>query len=485
VDQTTGTLRGADLGRLLDFHARSRPHAVALTDAGARLDFAEIDRRVKRLARALADAGVGPGDRVALRLPDSHRHHLCLFACARLGAVFVPLPQALAGDALERAVRDCGAALRLEDAAAFDALIDAAPAGSPGAQPRADADTPLAILYTSGTTGAPKGVVLTHGNVLATVFNQILGWGLGAADRALVVAPLHHAGGLLALGLPCLCAGGAMHLAVREPQAALEAIERERVSAVFLPPALWQRVAEATPEAAAPEPVRICASGGDPVPVAVIERIRAAFGGEFTDAFGMTETASAVTLLHDAERRPGSAGVPLPLTRVRILAEDGRDAIADEIGEIAVSGPTVMQGYWNRPAETAAALPDDWLRTGDLGRLDPDGFLHVAGRRSDLIPCGGATVYPAAIERVLRDHPDIAEAAVVGVPDADLGQVAVAVVVARAGVRLEPAAVLEFCRGRLAGGQCPRRAFLCDALPRNANGKVAKAVLQATYRGAA
>lgn len=474
--------RRVELGRIPAHHAATRPRSLAIGGAQGHIDFGTLGRRVNRIANALTRAGLRAGDRVALRLPNSHRHFECLFACAKLAAVLVPIDAAASPDDVEHVVRDSSAAVLLDGEDAYDSFAAEAPETEPGS--RATADDPLLIMYTSGTTGQPKGIVLTHANVLYTSFNQLIGWQLTASDRVLVVAPFHHVGGLLALGFPCLHAGGAVLLAPAEPDAILEAIARERITALFLPPRLWSRLARAGSLGNADvTSVRLCASGGDPIPLQILEPLIDRFQAEFTDAYGLTEAASCSTLLHGADvvRRHGSAGKALVHNLVRVANPDGSEATPGEIGEIVQAGPTIMQGYWRRPVETAAAIRDGWLWTGDLGRIDHEGFIHVLGRGVDVITTGGAKVHPSEIERVLREHAAVEEAAVIGIPDVRLGEAVAACVVPRAGTAPTPADIVAFCAGKLADYQRPAKIFICSTLPRNAGGKVIKAKLRVVY----
>ncbi len=473
-------MRAVEMSGILAYHAATQPRRPAFADADGQADFKTLHRRVNRLASALVAVGIRKGDRVALRLPNSRRHFEALFACARLAAILVPLPQDAAGD-IEAIKRDCAPALAIESEQAYEALL--ASAAETESARQAGSDDALLIMYTSGTTGRPKGAVLTHGNVLYTMFNQMIGWRLTANDRALVVAPFHHAGGLLAFGLPCLYAGGSVHVAAGTPGRVLETIERERITAVFLPPRLWTRVArDAALCAARVASVRLCASGGDPIPRHIVNRLAAAFAGEFTDAYGMTEASSCLTLLRGDQllRRHGFAGKALPYTRIGIVNTDGGEAEPNEIGEIVIAGPTVMQSYWRRPQETEGAFHGGWFRTGDLGRIDGDGYLQVLGRRTDVIVAGGdLQIFPSEIEMALREHPAVEEAAVTtAVPRAAAGETIAAWVVLREGDPSAAPDLAAYCAEVLAEEKRPREIFVCEALPRNANGKVIKARLR-------
>jgi fatty-acyl-CoA synthase len=463
-----------NLADFLEHHARAFGQRTAVLDGEAELDYATLNRRVDRLVNALS--GAGPGDRVAVRMPNGHRYLECLFACARAGLVLAPVDRNLAADEIEHVLRDSSAGVYIDSVEGYDALVEGASAAP--SEPAGGGDDPLLLMYTSGTTGRPKGVALSHRAVLFTSFNQILGWGLSANDRALAVAPFHHVGGVVVLGLPCLHAGGSVRTGIPDPEAVLETVARDGTTAVFLSPHLWRLVAGLDDlELHDLSSVRLCASGGDPVPTAALQRLLAAFDSEFTDAYGLTEAASVSTLLpgEDILRKAGSAGRPCTHNRLRVLAPPG------EVGELVQSGPTVMLGYWQRPDETAAALVDGWLHTGDQALFDDEGYLYIAGRSKDLIVSAGAKIYPAEVERVLREHPDVADVAVIGVPDAQVGETVAAVVMARAGATPAPDELVAFCAGRIADYKRPTRAFLTDELPRNANGKVQKAKLREVY----
>lgn len=247
---------------------------------------------------------------------------------------------------------------------------------------------------------------------------------------------------------------------------------------MFLSPHLWRQVAAVGElETHDLSSVRLCASGGDPVPTGALQRLLAAFACEFTDAYGLTEAASVSTLLPgpDILRKVGSAGLPCTHNRLRVLAPPG------ETGELVQAGPTVMNGYWQRQEETAAALRGGWLHTGDQGFFDDEGYLYIAGRSKDMIVSAGARIYPAEVERVLREHPAIVEAAVIGLPDERVGETVAAVVTAHEGAALTVEEVIAFCKGRIADYKRPTKAFLADALPRTASGKVQKALLRESH----
>ena len=469
-----------NLADMLEHHAQVFGQRTAVLDGHEQLDYSTLNRRVDRLASALAAGGAVPGDRIAVRMPNGHRYLECLFGCARAGLVLAPVDRNLAADEIDHVLRDSEAGIYVDGIEAYDALAEGA--SEEPYESRAGGGDPLLLMYTSGTTGRPKGVVLSHRAVLFTSLNQILGWGLRASDRALVVAPFHHVGGLVVLGLPCLHIGGSVRTGLPEPEAALETVSRDRTTAVFLSPHLWRQVAAVDDlEARDLSSVRLCASGGDPVPTAALQRLVAAFECDFTDAYGLTEAASVSTLLPGADilRKAGSAGLPCTHNRLRVLAPPG------ETGALVQAGPTVMDGYWERPDDTAGALRDGWLHTGDQAFFDEEGYLYIAGRSKDMIVSAGAKIYPAEVERVLREHPAIVEAAVIGIPDERLGETVAAVVMPRDGAALTRDDVIAFCRGRIADYKRPTQAFLAETMPRTASGKVQKAKLRETYGASA
>lgn len=469
----------AELSRILAYHAAAQPRRQAFTDSDGEFDFQTLQRCVNRLSNALNAAGIRKGDRVVLRLPNSRRHFEALFACARLAAVLVPLPAGTGASDIDAVKRDCAPALLIESEQAYEALL--ASAAETESAPQACSDDALLIMYTSGTTGPSKGAVLTHSNILYTSFNQIIGWQLSARDRALIVAPLHHAGGLLGLGLSCLYAGGSVHVATATPGCILRMIERKRITAVFLPPRLWTHVAGDTGlTQARVASVRLCASGGDPIPRYVLDRLTASFTAEFTEAYGMTEASSCVTLLRgeDLLRRRGFAGKALPYNWIRIVNSDGREAAPNEVGDIVLKGPTIMQGYWRQPEQTREAFRNGWFWTGDLGRIDGEGFLQVLGRRSDVVVTdSGRQIFPSEVEMVLREHPAIEEAAVSALFRPAVGKALAAWVVTEKDAALSAADLAAYCAEVLPAEKRPRENFVCEFLPRNANGKVIKAKL--------
>ena len=461
----------------------------------------QLEAESAAVAARLHAAGLRPGDRFLMSAASSAELVVAHVAALRLGLVVVPTNTAYREREIAHIVHDAdpaGALVDDEERAAWIvaarpgtlvvgpavALPDAggAPAGASAASPALlDAVVPSdpAILgYTSGTTGAPKGAVLSHGNLLASAEAVVLAWRWTAADRLLLCLPLFHAHGLC-VGLHGTLLVGAS--AVLRPgfdlDGVLDAIAAHGATMFFGVPTMYHRFA-ASPRAGELRRLRLCVSGSAPLPADLHVRLQEAAGQRVLERYGMTETLMNVSNPHDGERRPGSVGLPLPGCEVR-LAGSGESRGAE--GEIQLRGPNVFAGYWRNDQATRESFTGDgWFRSGDLGTLDPDGYLRILGRAKELIISGGFNVYPREVEDVLLAHPAVAEAAVVGTPSAEWGEVVTAFVVAA-----DPAAppaeqeLVAHCERELAAFKRPRLWHLVDGLPRNALGKVLKHELEA------
>ncbi|MCY1023718.1 o-succinylbenzoate--CoA ligase [Pyxidicoccus sp. MSG2] len=483
-----GTSPGARGGRACPLRegARRYPEAEALTFAGSAWTYRALDVEVGRWVKALEDRGVGAGDRVAL-LATNHVASVCLFwALGRLGAVLAPLNARLTraelGPLMEdvepRLVLALGALMdRLPGAEGLESLVAPHSTPSPTCEPLAE-DAPRVLLFTSGTTGRPKGAVLTEGNFRASSKASAANLGAHPAPRWLGTLPLFHVGGLAMLTRTAY-EGGALILHDRfDADAVNRAIDVEGISHASLVATTLERVLDARGDRPVPPTFRLALIGGGPVPVPLLARARAA-GLLALQTYGLTEACSQVTTERPSEADGRTAGPPLPGMHVRIIGEDGTPQGSGVEGDIEVRGPTVMAGYWKRPDATRDVLRDGWLRTKDVGVLDAHGRLTVLSRRTDLIVRGGENLYPAEIEAVLANHPAVQEAAVVGVPDARWGEVPVAFLALRAGQPTPPSEALDaWCRQSLAGFKTPARFTWVDALPRNAMGKVERTVLR-------
>ncbi len=457
------------------------------------LTFGEIDDRSDRLAALLRRRGLARGDRLAFCLVNRLAVIDLWLACVKLGVIVVPINVLykgreiahIVGDARPAAVvttpdrdGDFPAGTTLWDADALEREATSMPAGRDAA--RCGADTPAALVYTSGTTGVAKGAVLTHGNFAANALALVTAWGITSADRYLAALPLFHVHGL-GNGLQCWLASGChMRLVERfERDRALEWFASYGPTLFFGVPTMYVRLLEAEPARARAigARMRLFVSGSAPLPAQVLEAFSERFGHVILERYGMTETLMNVSNPLVGERRPGTVGLPLPMTAVEIRDEQGAVVAADAVGELWVRGPNVCAGYWHWPEATAQAFRDGWFRTGDIGTRSADSYITLQGRRSDLIISGGFNIYPREIEEFLLALPGVREAAVTGESDAVRGEVPVAYVVFDDGVDLD---VLEAAvRAELASFKVPRRWVRLPALPRTALGKVQKHLLAA------
>lgn len=472
------------------------PERIGLETAGQRYTFAEMHREVESVTPLLRERDLRQGDRVALLLPNGAHFVWTVHAVARVGAVSVPLNLRLTSREMAAQIEDAEVSLLVYHSTWAERAAELA--GSTGVQTLCvdretstkapppptpfDMDRTHTIIFTSGTTGRPKGAMLTFGNHWWSAIGSLLNLGLDASDKWLACVPLFHVSGLSILmrsviyGIPAL-----VHERF-DPVQVNEAIDREGVTIISVVSSMLARLLDGRGNRPYPPSLRCVLVGGGPVPLSLLERCRD-LGVPVVQTYGLSETASQVVTLapHDALRKLGSAGRPLFPVQLRISTE-GRDADAGEAGEIVIRGPNVMAGYYKRPEETAQALQDGWLHTGDIGYLDEEGFLYVLDRRSDLIISGGENVYPAEVESALTTHPAVAEAAVVGREDAEWGTVPVAFVTLQPGYTVTEAELTAHCRELLAGYKVPKEIRFVDELPRNAAGKLVRSKLREELR---
>lgn len=475
--------------------------------------YEEFAERIARMANALAERGLAKRDRLVY-LGNNHPDFLTtFFACATLGAIFVPLNTRLAPRELEYMIEDSGAVFlvahesmrSLARASAWSSgirhrIIVDGPADPPSVESLDDVlasaspatrdedvrpDDPAMILYTSGTTGRPKGAVLTHGNLTWNVFNAIVDYDVTREEVALMMSPMFHVAALSMGALPALLKGGAVVLQDRvDPPSVLGAVERHRVTSISGVPTTFQMLTDhpvwATTDLSS---IRKITCGGSAVPRRVVDACEAR-GLPFSSGYGMTEASPGATALPVTKTRdrPGSSGLAHFFTDVRVVGPDGETLPPGIPGEIQISGPNVIHEYWRRPEASAEARDGSWFKSGDVGYLDDDGYLTVTDRITDMIISGGENVYPAEIEQVVMELPTVHGVAVIGVPDERWGEVPIAVVAPHEGETVNPDEVLAHVSGRLAKYKLPRAAVIVDSLPRTASGKVRKVELRQEYR---
>ena len=463
-----------------------RRDCVGLEWRGAEYTFGEMEARSERMAGALAGRGLGRGDRLCVYLGNRIEFVDLFLACVKLGVIFVPINILYREREFTHIVADAEPKLVVTEKELVELVAEAAGltaeavGRAEGLESAAlDEDSPAALVYTSGTTGASKGAVLTHGNFAANARNLLASWRITESDRLLLALPLFHVHAL-GNGLHCWLASGCrMRLLERFEQAtAAKTMLDFRPTLFFGVPTMYVRLLE-TPKEVAREigaRMRLFVSGSAPLPAAVLEEFRELFGHVILERYGMTETLMNLSNPYEGERRAGSVGMPLPGVAVRLVDGEGREVVDGEEGEVLLRGRNVFGGYWRRMEATRAAFADGWFKTGDIARRSADGYYTLCGRRSDLIISGGFNIYPREIEEFLAEQPEVAEAAVVGEADRVRGEVAVAYVVWRSGVGDE-AALEARCREKLASFKCPRRFVSMAQLPRNALGKVQKHLL--------
>ncbi len=490
---------------------RRTPDKVAVVDLASerRFTYAQFDARISRLAAHLRDQlKVVRGARIAVLALNTTDTLEVQFACGRLGAVFLPLNTRLTIPELQFIVGDAAPKVMIHDADLAEIALSIAklcsvesslllgPNGSyeaaiAAAKPldRSEGvtlDDISTIMYTSGTTGQPKGAIITHGMTFWNCVNLGGPAFISPSSVLLTVLPLFHTGGLNCYTNPVLHAGGTvLIMRVFDPGVALQLISdpARGINSFFGVPSIYQFMAQHPSfESADFSRIIVGGVGGAPMPVPLL-KVWEARGVALQQGYGMTETSPAVLTLdrEDAARKAGSSGKPVLHTEVRIVRPDGADAAIGELGELWVKGPNVTPGYWNRPDANASSFTDGWLHTGDATRVDEEGFYYIVDRWKDMYISGGENVYPAEVENVLHQIADIAEAAIIGVPDAQWGEVGMAIVALKAGHKLTEADIHAHCAANLARFKCPRLIRFVDALPRNATGKIHKPTLRKNF----
>ncbi|CAM3520391.1 class I adenylate-forming enzyme family protein [Tsukamurella ocularis] len=485
-----------EVSALPETRAARAPHDPAVADDRLDLSNAEFAAAVRTAATRLAEFGVDRGDVVGLLLPNRVELVVAVFAAWRLGAAVTPINPALATPEIAYQAADAGARVLVTEAGAttpdgvaalacHELLAEAE--GDPAEPvPALPADLAL-LIYTAGTTGKPKGVMITHGNIAAMTASFIEHFAFTERDHSLLVLPLFHANGVVLGTLTPLRAGGRTTITGRfRPDEFFPAVERHRPTYFSAVPAIYAMLT-ALPEDVVPDAssLRFGICGAAPMPVDLIERFESRFGVPIVEGYGLSETttASAINPL-DGPRKPGTVGPALPGQRIRIVDGALRDVPPGETGEVLIAGEVVMAGYLNRPDATAETIVDGWLRTGDVGLLDEDGYLRLVDRVKDMVIRGGENIYPKEIEAQLYRNPQVFEAAVIGRPHDVLGEVPVAYVSLRAGATVTAAELLDGLRGELAKVKVPVDLILLDEIPKNPVGKIDKPTLRQRDRDA-
>lgn len=488
-----------NLAHLLLASADRSPQAPALRLGPHTLGYRALERSTAVVAARLRAEGLRPGDRVGLMLPNVPEFVVLYYGVLRAGGVVVPLNPLLKEREVAYHLSDSRArALYAWDGVPGEPQQGADRAGVPhhpvtlgmftpaqGADtgtggdevtPRTSDDDAV-ILYTSGTTGQPKGAQLTHGNLGSNTVATVDLAGLGPADTVLGCLPLFHAFGQVAAMNAAVLSGACLALVPRFDPAAVLATLAATGATVFegVPTMFAALLHHPGAREADVSALRLCISGGAALPVEVLHGFEAAFDSPVLEGYGLSETSPVASFNHlDRPRKPGSIGTPIAGVRMRLLTPEGGEAPEGEVGEIAVCGPNVMKGYWERPEETARVLQGGWLRTGDLGRRDEDGYYYVVDRKKDMIIRGGYNVYPRELEEVLYEHPDVLEAAVVPVADERLGEEVGAAIVLRPGTESGPDEIRAYVKERVAAYKYPRLVWLLPELPKGPTGKILK-----------
>ncbi len=478
----------ACIADIVEKRAALTPDRVAITfwEDGSSITYKELEEKSGALSQLLLNENLKKGDRVSILGRNSLLHIYLFFACSKTGLIFTPINHRLSPKEIKEILEDAKPKIVLieegfeegvenydikrlmfkeveryltENRVTFEST-------------EISLSTPHTIFYTSGTTGKPKGAVLSNRMILWNSFNTIVSWGIGETDVTPVLTPLFHSGGFNVLLVPTLHAGGRVILTRSfDPDETLRMVEKERVTILFGVPTMFKMITESEMFYRTDlSCLRFCISGGAPCPEKIIKTFWER-GIPFRQGYGLTEAGVNCFSItnEDARRKIGSAGKPIMHMRARIVDENGKDA--DE-GELILSGPNIMDGYWEKPEETRKVLKDGWLYTGDIARVDGEGFFYIVGRKKEMFITGGENVYFAEVENVIIQHPKVEDVAVIPVPDEKWGEVGRAVVVCKKGQFITEKEIVEFCKGKLATYKIPKSVVFTDSIPRNPYGKI-------------
>jgi long-chain acyl-CoA synthetase len=497
---------GLNLASIVTESAAKVPDNPAIRLGDAELTYAALNDLSARMATVLAERGLRPGDRVGVMLPNVPQFPVAYYGVLRAGCVVVPMNVLLKRREIAFYLEDSGAKLLLAwhgfgaEAAggAADAgveLIEVEPEGfaallaghepTPGLADTAADDTAV-ILYTSGTTGKPKGAELTHSNLLrnADVSSRTTSE-IAAGDVVFGGLPLFHSFGQTVSMNASLMVGACLTLVPKfDPGEALETMQRDRVTHFYGVPTMYGALLHHPErESYDTSSLRTCITGGASMPVEVLRGFEQAFGAIVLEGYGLSETSPVSSSNHpDRERKPGSIGTPLEGVEMKVFDEDDNEVAQGEVGEIVIRGHNIMKGYWQRPDATEEAMRGGWFHSGDMAKVDEEGYFYIVDRKKDLIIRGGYNVYPREVEEVLYEHPKIREAAVIGVPHDQWGEEIGAAVVLHEGEELGPEEVSAYVKERIAAYKYPRLVWFVDELPKGPTGKILKREIEPPAR---
>ncbi|MBN1474896.1 MAG: long-chain fatty acid--CoA ligase [Syntrophaceae bacterium] len=503
--------RKVNIGEWITKRAIIHPDKLFLTEKNKRLSNRYFNEQVNKTAHALNDLGIAKGDRVALLMSNCSEFLEIFFACAKTGAIMVPMNFRLAVPELIYILKDSEPKILIYSAEFLDKVQEIRKdalgikeyighgrnliegdrdlvnfvenVSERGMLQTAEVDLqdPLFIMYTSGTTGDPKGAVLTHQNILFGAIHSLLGYGVDRSYKSLVVAPLFHIGALAASVTPIVYAGGSIVISsFYNASDVLKTICKEKINYMFAVPVMFQMMTEA-PEwkEADLSHVHFFISGGAPIPLPIIKKYQEEKNVGFVQGYALTETGRLTSLdLEDSITKAGSVGKEVFHVNLRIVDEQGRDLPSNEPGEIIVQGPNIFAGYWRKGGTIVSALKNNWFHTGDMGMRDDDGFVYIVGRKVEMIISSGENIYPAEVERVIQSLPEVKEAAAVGMSDEKRGEVVAAYVILKKGQQLSENEIITSLSDKIAYYKIPKKVIFVEDFPRNQSGKVLKRILK-------
>ncbi len=496
------------IGKVISKRALITPDRVAVVSRNKRYTYQQLNLRSARLANALSKLGVEHGDRVGLLMPNNIEFLETYFATAKIGAVLVPVNTRLVGSEIDFILNDCtvkglifgkefektvagmnypgSARFRVStgpttvpDTLDYEALISGAGEAEPDV--RIDEDDLHIIMYTSGTTGRPKGAVLTHRNIYSGGLDMLIGLHYQYPERLLVLVPLFHSGGITPVVGHVIKGVCTVLMEAFDPVGALKLIETHNISLLLGVTTIVKMLLQVPElESYHLDSLKTAILPGSPLPYQIIREAYDRMGLLCQNLWGLTEMTGpgSHTTIEDVLEKPECAGKPYFNVDLRIVDFMGEEVPTGETGEIVARGPNMMQGYWNLPEETAETIKDGWLHTGDIGRIDEQGYLYVLDRMKDMIVSGGENVYPAEIEKVIREIPGVSDVSVIGIADDKWGETPKAYIVIQTGATMTQKEIELFCRTKLAGYKVPRHVEFIEALPRNPTGKVLKKELR-------